>query len=157
LTFLHNLTMEVINVINDPSKIGDGGLFNRSGQQVITIDRLKLFVDYLIQIFSFDKPIGDLGTPRDDTPQTDVFYNEREWRIIPYRGSVDNGTVLSKDGEFYLPFRADALRLIIVPSNTIRKQVVTYLSQLADREDPRLRSFAENVPPVLNYDDVIFF
>jgi hypothetical protein len=157
LIFLHRLALELKKEINDPGGIGHTGLYNVSGKPMVKPETLNQFIECVVALLSFDKPIGDLGPPRDDTNDTDVFYNEREWRVIPYKVSIANGSVVSKEGEFYLPFGADALRMIIVPNNSIRKQVMGYFPELEKSEDPRLRSFAENLPPVFNYDDIIFF
>ena len=77
----------------------------------------------MIQLYSFDKPIGDLGPARDDTDGIDTFYMEREWKIIPFRASIENGTIKkTEDGNYYLPFSRTDIRVLIVPNNDTKIQ-----------------------------------
>jgi hypothetical protein len=157
LVNLHKLIMTLKRKIDNPNEIGKDGLYNVAAKQIITTEQLENIYQQLIQIFSFDKPIGDLGSPRDDTDQIDIFYNEREWRIIPYKISINSGLIVQRDNEAYLPFRGNDIRVIIVPNNGIRKQVVKHFNELGNSDDVRLRSFADSLPPVFNYDDITFF
>ncbi len=132
------------------------GFFNERQEEIFTIDQVKGFYQTLLYSLSFEKPTGHVGPAKDDTDEQDVYYKEREWRIIAQQASVENGVMQEIEGRDYIPFTRDDIRIIIVPSNDIQKMVTDYLYGLKGNSDSRLNAFAERLPPVISYDDLKF-
>lgn len=109
-------------------------------------------------MLSFEKQMGDLGPARDEAENIDVYYKEREWRIIPFKASLmSNSLSLDVDNNIFYNFRRKDIKIIIVPNNEIRNDAFKWFLDFTDNEDERLRSFAEDIPPIIVYDDLKLF
>lgn len=131
-------------------------LFDREGKVVLNPERLQGLVASQIYSFSFDKEMGDLGPARDETREIDLYYKEREWRLVPSRLAIDAGfaTVQPDTDTVFYKFQRDDLNMVVVPNEEMRNMVLGYFLKLRDVEDERLRRFGVNPLPVINYDDL---
>ena len=117
---------------------------------------LKDYIASLIFSLSFDKEMGDLGPARDETKEIDLYYKEREWRLVPSLLTVASGAVKIKDGTdfgFYLFERKD-INMVVVPNEEMRTVVLDYFISLRTSDNERLKCFGANLLPVVNYDDL---
>jgi len=137
------------------------GLYVKNGNKLFSKEGVQNFINLAIMGFSFDKPIGDLGSARDDTDDTDVYYKEREWRIVPTNAAMSNGSIIkvTKDKDFYyIPFSRKDVRIIIVPNDDIKSMIINwFLEMRGSTTDVRLASFGLDIPPILNYDELKYF
>lgn len=155
---LHNLSAR--NVIFD--KINsfsishpNAWLFDGNGNEIITLGEINDFIKMEIFISSFYKQMGDLGPARDDTSDIDLYYKEREWRIIP--SVLSDAAKLSKidaDNNVYIPFERGDINMIVVPNEQIRIAVTDHLLSLKNSSDSRLKEFGSDLLPVVNYDEL---
>jgi hypothetical protein len=130
------------------------GLYDHESRMIYTKDEFESFANHLQQFLTFMKPMGDLGPARDGSDQIDQYYKEREWRIVPYVGSIMSGrAVISPEDHIHYKFKRRDVKLIIVPNNEIRKKVIEWFAmyEIDDEE------YAEDPPPVLVYDDLSSF
>ena len=131
-------------------------LFDHKGNVELTNEQLKTHIASLIFSFSFDKEMGDLGPARDETSEIDLYYKEREWRLVPSTMTEASGTaVLSPNNTyFYYKFHRTDVNMVVVPNEEMRTTVLDYFLSLRTSDDPRLQDFGANVLPVINYDDL---
>ena len=85
----------------------DPDLFDKEGNMIFDRNFLKNFVDSILYALSFDKEMGDLGSARDETKEIDLFYKEREWRLVPTQAAKETlkkcRTVIDLTKYAYLP------------------------------------------------------
>lgn len=131
-------------------------LFDSKGNVFLTSEELRTQVATTIYSFSFDKEVGDLGPARDETKEIDLYYKEREWRLVPSLLNMASGTaVKAEEGECcYYSFRRKDVNMVVVPNEEMRGAVLEYFLSLRASEDGRLKEFGENPLPVINYDDL---
>jgi Putative abortive phage resistance protein AbiGi, antitoxin len=149
----HKLLMKISESLTSNP---DFGLFDAEGTSIFTAAALKEQVDAMIFILSFEKEMGDLGPARDETKEIDLYYKEREWRLVPSSLTLVSGAAKLKAGTetyFYLFDRND-VNMIVVPNDEVRSLVLNYFLSLSNSADERLKRFAENPLPVINYDDL---
>lgn len=141
------------NALNADSQFA---LFDKDGEQLISNNELKEYISSLIYSFSFDKEMGDLGTARDETREIDLYYKEREWRLVPSGLNLASGSAKrSDDGtSFYYSFERKDVNMIVVPNEEQRDAVLQYFLALKSSPDPRLKAFGDNPLPVIYYEDL---
>ncbi|MFA6052054.1 MAG: abortive infection system antitoxin AbiGi family protein [Methylobacter sp.] len=135
----------------------DSDLFDADGKSVLTTEELQSLVAIMIYNYSFDKEMGDLGPARDETREIDLYYKEREWRLVPSHLTTMSGVAKSKAGSgdvYYYLFERSDVNMIVVPNEELRTVVLNYFISLGASPDERLRQFASNPLPVVNYDDL---
>jgi Putative abortive phage resistance protein AbiGi, antitoxin len=134
----------------------DAGLFDAEGTSIFTAAELKEQVNEMIFILSYEKEMGDLGPARDETKEIDLYYKEREWRLVPSTLTLLSGAAKLKDGTsaYFYSFDRNDVNMIVVPNEELRTVVLNYFLSLSNSADERLKRFAENPLPVINYDDL---
>ena len=156
--FLYNLKHRVRafkaieNILNS---FPDAALTLPNGEIAFNRQDLSDYVAAETYCLSFYKQTGDLGPARDETSEIDLYYKEREWRIIPSH-SAGKIKLITEDGDglFFLQFSRKDVNVIVVPNEEIRRSAVDYFISLRNSTDPRLKSFGDNIPPVVNYDEL---
>lgn len=131
-------------------------LFSADGGTIFHVQELSDLVASLIFTFSYDKEMGDLGPARDESKEIDLYYKEREWRLVPSKLSETSGvyTKVQNSDSFLYKFRREDVNMIVVPNEEMRNEVLRYFLSLADSPDSRLKAFGDNPLPVVNYDDL---
>lgn len=131
-------------------------LYDKDGNVVVPAKVLRDQIDSLILSFSFDKEMGDLGPARDETREIDLYYKEREWRLVPTTMTVTSGSAVLQTGtdNFFYKFAREDVNMVVVPNEEMRTTVLNYLLALRDSVDPRMNAFGANALPVINYDDL---
>lgn len=96
---------------------------------------------------------------RDETKEIDLFYKEREWRLVPSSLDNDSGAVVlnQNDNLLYYTFEREHVNMFVVPNEGIRKELLDYFLSFDSQADYRLMKFKENIPPIINYDDLQFW
>lgn len=146
-----------VNTLNEHLKTNpDFALFDHEGNIVVANEQLKDQIASLIFGFSFDKEMGDLGPARDETNEIDLYYKEREWRLVPSKlAEISGAAILSPDNQFaYYKFHRKDVNMVVVPNEEMRATVLNYFLSLQTSNESRLQNFGENVLPVINYDDL---
>jgi hypothetical protein len=130
-------------------------LYDREGNALISHENLEGWVKEQIAILSFEKETGDIGPARDETKEIDLYYKEREWRLVPLLANVISGSVeLGEGGSIAYKFNRSDVNVVVTPNDEIRTDVLKYFLNLKDDPDPRLKAFSENPLPVITYDDL---
>lgn len=131
-------------------------LRNKAGEVVFGPSELAELAAAMLFTFAFDKEMGDLGRARDESKEIDLYYKEREWRLVPSRFNEIAGVVQKRDdsGGLYYMFDRNDVNMIVVPNEEVRLQVLEYLLSHRGSADARLRSFGIDPPPVISYDDL---
>ncbi|MFN7920511.1 MAG: abortive infection system antitoxin AbiGi family protein [Bryobacteraceae bacterium] len=124
------------------------------GQVVLGHGEVEGLYSTLLLNYSFDKEMGDLGPARDETEHIDVFYKEREWRVVPSRLTIESKSAVESGGHYYYGFSRADVNMVVVPSDEIRMQVLDYFHKLRRSKTPRLREFGQNTLPIVIYDDL---
>jgi len=154
LNQLQKLVLDLSNRLAVPSF----AMFDESQQQIATHEQLEGYRLALLYLLSFEKEMGDLGSARDDTDDIDLYYKEREWRLVPAKAGVDAKLTVMEHSEsgpkYRFPFDANALNMVVVPNDETRAEVLRYLLSFANSTDPRLKGFAESPVPIITYDDL---
>lgn len=142
--------------LNDTVINNNLSLYDQNGNILFTIEELTTLNNGNITIRSFDKEMGDLGVARDETKEIDLFYKEREWRLVPTTFSAATGAskLIKESVSSYFSFEKKDVNMIVVPNEEIREMVVEYFIDLRKSDDERLRQFGLNILPVVNYDDL---
>jgi hypothetical protein len=132
----------------------DFALYNKNGEIIFDHKTLEDFVSSMIYTFSFDKEMGDLGPSRDETKEIDLYYKEREWRLVP--SNIDLATEIfdEQNNVMYYKFKRTDVNMIVVPNEEMRAAVLDYFLKLPDEADDRLIQFRENPLPIIHYDDL---
>lgn len=146
-----------MNMLNEHLKTNpDFALFDGEGNIVITNEQLKAQIDSWVFNFSFEKEMGDLGPARDETNEIDLYYKEREWRLVPSKLAETSGAaILSSDNQFfYYKFHRKDVNMVVVPNEEMRATVLDYFLSLRSFDDSRLKNFGENMLPIISYDDL---
>lgn len=133
------------------------GYFDEHGQIQVTKEKLQEFISLMIQVYSFEKPTGDLGPARDESQETDTYYKEREWRIIPFVASLFSGKIIQRDERYFVPFERNHVRIVIVPNDDIKNEANAWFLGLRNNEDVRLKRFGDDLLPILSYDELKYF
>lgn len=111
-----------------------------------------LLANHMRQLFSMFKEIGDLGPASDYTRRKDVYYLEREWRIISYALHGDN-TISTKIGnDIFLKIKQSDIRIITVPNEDTRKAVLNYFEERKQSNPSDVDK--QYVPSVIIYDEL---
>ena len=129
-------------------------LLNDQGEEVIGVGELNDFTASILYLMSFDKEVGDLGPARDETKEIDLFYKEREWRLVPSHLAQMAGLCGQIDDYYFYKFKRSDVNMIVVPNDEIRSLVLDYFLSQKSSNDPRLKSFGDNPLPIINYDDL---
>ncbi len=131
-------------------------LFDNEGNTVFSNEKLEDLKSILEFILSFEKEMGDLGPARDETKEIDLYYKEREWRLVPSIFTNISCTAKpSTDGQSSeYKFHRKAVNVIVVPNEEIRTSVLEYFLSLRASGDTRLKEFGENILPIISYDDL---
>ncbi len=110
----------------------------------------------MLYTYSFDKEMGDLGPARDETKEIDLYYKEREWRLVP--SSLDQlaGIVIQiqNDNSHYYKFYREDVNMVVVPNEDIRKKMLDYFLSIPNVQNDRLYKFKENLLPIIHYEDL---
>lgn len=130
------------------------GIYDKSGNLIVAESDLSLFVNTEIFCSSFYKQMGDLGPARDETIDIDLYYKEREWRVIPSLLADLVGLTKNDKGDIYIPFERKDVNMIVVPNEYSRMAVTNYLLSLKGSSDLRLNEFGADLLPVVNYDEL---
>lgn len=155
---LHNL--KLCNIVFNKlyaltQKNPPSGLSDNSGNEILSSIELKHYCAEEILCSSFYKQMGDLGPARDETKEIDLYYKEREWRILPSELASLAGMYVEKPAKtFHFFFERSDLNMIVVPNEQIRHEVIKYLLGLKTAATERLKLFGDNMPPVVIYDEL---
>jgi hypothetical protein len=130
-------------------------IYDSKGDEFISSETLKEMYDEFVAISSFEKETGDLGPARDDDNSTDSYYREREWRIVPFLGSIINGCIENKEGgDYYVQFSRSDINMVIVPNSDIKRNIYNLFKEWTSSPDDKLKSFAVDPPSIIIYDEV---
>ncbi|WMJ09133.1 abortive infection system antitoxin AbiGi family protein [Nitrosomonas sp. sh817] len=129
-------------------------LLNKDGEVVFTTEMLNQYVSSAIYAFSFDKEMGDLGPARDETKEIDLYYKEREWRLVPSAVDLQLGIVNEISNEAYYKFNRSDVNMVVVPNEDIRIKLLNYFLNIPNDSEERLVQFKENPLPIIHYDDL---
>lgn len=129
-------------------------LVDQNGLTIVDPKEIEDLVTSLIHIYSYDKEIGDIGPARDESKEMDLYYREREWRIVPSPLSLISRGAVETDGRYFFVFDSRDVNMILVPNQDCRSAVMDYFSGLSNSDDERLKSFGSNDIPVICYDDL---
>lgn len=131
-------------------------IIDQNGVELIEKEVLKQWVQEQIAIFSFDKEMGDLGPARDETKEIDLYYKEREWRLVPSQLNIMSGTARLNEStsHFIYPFSRSDVNVVVTPNDEIRAEIIRYFMSFDTSPDPRLKEFAVNPLPVVSFDDL---
>lgn len=131
-------------------------IHDEKGNLLLNNDDLVNWVNQQIAVLSFEKEMGDLGSARDDTKEIDLYYKEREWRLVPFLANIISGSVqYGNEGLMFYKFRREDVNMVVVPNEEMRKIVLEYFEGLISSQDARERTFGENPPPIISYDDLL--
>ena len=130
-------------------------LYDKEGKEVFSAEDIGNQVVSEMFNLSHDKEMGDLGSVRDETKEIDLFYKEREWRLVPPPHAIISGDMKKDISNCYnYLFNREDVNMIVVPNEEMRTTVLEYFRSLQDSPDQRLKSFGDNQLPVINYDDL---
>lgn len=129
-------------------------LMNKDGEVVFTTEVLNQYVNSAIYAFSFDKEMGDLGPARDETKEIDLYYKEREWRLVPSTVDLQLGIVEGSSGVAHYKFNRSDVNMVVVPNEDIRIKLLNYFLDIPNDSEERLVQFKENPLPIIHYDDL---
>ena len=135
-------------------------LLTKSEDETIDVKHLMTIHRRIIDILSFDKEMGDLGTAREDDACVDTYYKEREWRIIQLDlNPEDAKKELFREsvGETFVNFTKDDVSFIIVPDESLRIRMTEFFLELRKDPDTRLKKFGDEILPILVYDQLKLF
>lgn len=133
----------------------NSNLVDGTGSIIFDHLAIKKYLDSCLYAMSFDKEMGDLGPARDETKEIDLYYKEREWRLVPTKYAVDSGIVEidNSDNSHYYKFKRSDVNMVVVPNEEMRKRLQEYFYNISI-EDKRLLQYKENMLPIINYDDL---
>lgn len=143
---------DFLKKMNDEVIQNNLSLHDQNGNMIFTKEELVKEWNQQITIMSFDKETGDLGPARDETKEIDLFYKEREWRLVPLASVVSIS--IPESNNAYFSFEREDVNMIVVPNEEIREKVTEYFIGLRDESNERLKRFGLNLLPVVNYDDL---
>jgi hypothetical protein len=129
-------------------------LFDVNGNEILSAEEIRNLIAAQMMMFSHDKEIGDIGPARDETKEMDLYYKEREWRLVPSALNIISSVAEFREGKYYYKFKRSDVNMILVPNQDIRSKVMDFLSSLTGNEQGRLEEFSKNKIPVLCYDDL---
>ena len=131
-------------------------LVDRKGTVILDSKRIKKLIDESVFISGFEKEMGDLGPARDETREIDLYYKEREWRLVPCGLSYSSGAAILSPNATHVSYKFSRtdVHVIVVPNEEMRTTVLEYFLLLRESNDIRLSEFGHNVLPVVNYDDL---
>ncbi|MBY0474584.1 MAG: hypothetical protein K2Q13_05930 [Nitrosomonas sp.] len=131
-------------------------LFDQKSNKILTTQEISELVASMLYTYSFDKEMGDLGPARDETKEIDLYYKEREWRLVP--SSLDQlaGIVIQiqNDNSHYYKFYREDVNMVVVPNEDIRKKMLDYFLSIPNVQNDRLYKFKENLLPIIHYEDL---
>jgi hypothetical protein len=130
-------------------------LYDRNGEVILSNDALKEWRIVQRTVLSFEKEM-DSGPVSDETNQTDLYYKEREWRLVPLIGNKSSGFVVHEMSEdcYYYKFDRSDVNMVVTPNDELRTEVLRFLLGLVEEQDDRLSEFARNPLPIITYDDL---
>lgn len=131
-------------------------IHDKEGKEILNKNQLKNWVGEQIAIFSFEKEMGDLGSARDETKDIDLYYKEREWRLVPFQANFISGSIKKDEkGCLFYKFKRDDVNVILVPNEEIRNNISNFFKELIVSEDANEQSFGKNPPPIISYDALL--
>ena len=128
-------------------------LMNGNGEVIFTTEELNQYASSAIYAISFDKEMGDLGPARDETKEIDLYYKEREWRLVPSAVDMQLGIVDERNVANYKFNRSD-VNMVVVPNEDIRVELLDYFLKIPNDSEERLVQFKKNPLPIIHYDDL---
>ncbi|MHB1024740.1 MAG: abortive infection system antitoxin AbiGi family protein [Desulfobacteria bacterium] len=130
-------------------------LYDVKGNEIYSHKMLDSWSSEQLAALSFEKETGDLGPARDETKDTDLYYKEREWRLVPFNANITSGSVeIDSNGLYQYKFKRIDVNVVVTPNDEIRNEVLRFLIALESEKDTRLKEFGENPLPVITYDDL---
>ncbi|WP_293008310.1 abortive infection system antitoxin AbiGi family protein [Nitrosomonas sp.] len=131
-------------------------LFDQKSNKILTTQELSELVASMLYTYSFDKEMGDLGPARDETKEIDLYYKEREWRLVPSSLDQLSGIVIQiqNDNSHYYKFYREDVNMVVVPNEDIRKKMLDYFLSIPNVQNDRLYKFKENLLPIIHYEDL---
>lgn len=131
-------------------------IHDENGNLLLNNQELTNWLNQQIAVLSFEKEMGDLGPARDETKEIDLYYKEREWRLVPFISNLISGSVnLDEKGLMFYKFQREDVNMVVVPNEELRKVVLVFFEELAESQNAREQKFGENPPPIISYDDLI--
>lgn len=113
------------------------------------------FANPLDQILANTTKIGE----KEDKEKEEIYYGEREWRILCWKlfsGELNYTTkIVNEKEEPFLEFSLNDIRIIIIPQEDIRKNVISILEEKKRKEDGNNPSEEIVIPPVISYDEYL--
>lgn len=152
-----SIHFEFVKMVGEKLKTEEEfSIYDKNGNIIISNQKLKEWYELQITLLSYDKETGDLGPARDETKEIDLYYKEREWRLVPTQLNMLSNTVIidQSSQKAYYSFTRDDINVVVTPNDEIRSNVLRYFFSLAESKDKRLRDFAENPVPIITYDDL---
>ncbi len=149
--------LKIIKGLNDALIANDKlSIHDENGNLLLNHSDLRTWVNQQIAVFSFEKEMGDLGSARDETKEIDLYYKEREWRLVPFLANLISGSVRYGDeGLMFYKFEREDVNMVVVPNEEMRKIVLDYFEGLINSQDARECAFGKNPPPIISYDDLL--
>ena len=103
-------------------------LCDPSGTELLTHEELGNWINQEILLHSYDKETGDIGPARDNSEETDPYYKEREWRLVPSDISLLSGTATeNEDNETHFIFNRSDINVIVTPNQDSRIKTLQFL------------------------------
>ncbi len=142
-------------LLNDQLNVDpDFALFDKDSKVLLNHQELREYLNSLLYTFSFDKEMGDLGPARDETKEIDLYYKEREWRLVPSAVDLAMGIYDEKNNVAHYKFNRDDVNMVVVPNEEMRTLVLNHFLNLPDSGDERMNQFRKNPLPIIHYDDL---
>jgi len=147
-------TTTLIKLSNRIKQDPDFSIYDQKGALFLSNEEIRDYIKLQVYMLSFEKETGDLGPARDDTEEIDLFYKEREWRIVHSKLDEDTGRGKLINGFGYYRFKRKDVNMIVVPNEEMRTCVLDYFLSLKQSTDVDLQEFGKNPLPIINYDDL---
>lgn len=125
-------------------------LREKDGKELVYND--PLLANHMRQIFSMYKEIGDLGPASDYTSRKDVYYWEREWRVVSYARHEEDNISIKKGDDLYLKISQRDIRIITVPNEDIRQKVMDYFLEQKNTNPDDINK--QYIPTIIVYDEL---
>ncbi len=132
------------------------GFYDDKQNVIIPRDQLQSLYDQEISILSYEKEMGDLGPARDETKEIDLYYKEREWRLVPCNANIISGSVnyVEQGNDAFYKFHRGDVNVVVAPNDDIRTEILNYLFSFNNSQDLRLKEFSQNPLSIVTYDDL---
>jgi len=143
----------VKTIKNLADKDKEFSLCDNHGRVLFKNEEIREWSIRQLTLLSFEKEMGDIGPARDDTPEMDQYYKEREWRLIPLNGNISSGCDSSRN-LYYYKFERSDVNVVITPNNDMRVEVIKFFLNLHNENESRLKNFSSDLLPIVTYDDL---